>query len=63
MNKLEARERHFQDQAWASLREWKTDIERIALGGFTSSKLDAACVHKVFCVILGDMCLRESETV
>ena len=62
MNPLEAESKHAQGEAWASLREWKTDIERIAKGGCTLSELDAFLVRKVFCCILGDMCIRESET-
>ena len=61
MNQLEAEAKHFQDQAGASLREWKTDIERIADGGCTLSERDAACVRKVFLIVRGDMRLREYE--
>lgn len=45
------------NRAWADLRGWRGDIERIASDGPSAGDHD--CIRKVFLVVLGDMILRE----
>lgn len=61
MTPKEAKTKHDQDEAWASLCEWKSHIERIALGGLTSSENDDRCIRKVFLYILAEMYMKETE--
>ena len=50
------------DRAWADLRQFQRDIERIARGGVHPTARDNDIVRKVFKVVAGDLEFRSAES-